>query len=715
MVGWKLHIDILLDVLSAAELKTMSQMVKTCRSLHCEGGKALLRSTDVELYTRLQIMSFLLFMHADAPGRFPSLRALRLEPRVSLPMESAMLLAGFFVELAGRCSGLTSLHINGMHTLTHDRSNEELWGTLRLSEEIYASIRGENKRYQSAHGSWPYMQRFVGITQHLYLLGLNCHIDQVYLKEINQDVSAELLQAVLNDTRPVDLELTSYANSNFLNSQWMKALCAPRSPQTTVLKITIKLLNHTEEDSLGAAIVAIRAAVVSLSLLGLRLYIERVGYTAETKGPGMDSRTRLHLWEPYSWSWTAAPTDHIARLGGVLAKRAADYWVPTEDPRASLAHKHGPPQTLAFISPVMPNPRALSPLVINCFRQLAGAIASLTTRLSSIAMSPIGSRGSQLLKTLRSRLTDADLRFEELEDVGATSTRVKDRDPIYLLKYSKNTLASLELNGGRIANKPKLRIYPRMVSLEIEGRWVPDASVLRRAFPNLSQLISLYGYSAAPPEHGPAGWRAVNRAYQVKHGSWNDMEDFVGPAGDLYLLSPLCRIRRVVDHCGRDDIDAEMLREVLSDARPAQLQLSAFLRPNGNILDQAWMAALTHVRTPQLQTLQVTMKVFKEEDADITEAFDALRAAVAALALLAFSLRIEGFDRPEDDPIEAFIRQLDVSALARSFKDCCRSLKVVSIDLSFPSALPECTVELGSRNDAEKLGLLNWSGDDIQD
>ncbi|TFK79773.1 hypothetical protein K466DRAFT_667981 [Polyporus arcularius HHB13444] len=504
MDGWKLHIDILLDVLSVADLKTMSQMVKTCRALHREGGKALLRSTDVELHTRLQTMSFLLFMHADASGRFPSLRALRLQPRGALfgPTDwDGTLLVGFFLELAGRCSGLKSLLIEGGYTHTDEWLSEELaravsklrsltdltlslvhdvfWNPLRtamlshllradltipapvpmpptqvaidlthilegsrytlesitlmgssrhkivtrgglvyprlktldlhgawipttadyitsfpalkslmvsdyrisrLSDEVYASVRGENKRYQRARGSWPYMHCFLGNTQHLYLLGLSCHVHQVYLNNITEDVSAAMLRAVLDDVRPVDLELTSYANSNFLNSQWMEALCAPRRPRMTVLKIKIMLLSLTEEDSLEHAMVAIRAAVASLSLLGLCLYIERAGFTAETKGPGMyanimdldaiaqgfkDASPSLRsvLVEldcrsdrPYSMAWRG------------LAMTAADYWVPTEDPdRVPLAHEHDPPQPLASISPAMPNPlsrlfMALGPL-----------------------------------------------------------------------------------------------------------------------------------------------------------------------------------------------------------------------------------------------------------------------------------------------------------------------------------------------------------------
>ncbi|KAI0689489.1 hypothetical protein C8T65DRAFT_107348 [Cerioporus squamosus] len=80
MERWKLHLDILLNIIAVADLETKSRMVKTCHILHREGGKTMLRSTDMELYTRRQIASFLLFMRADAPGRFRSLRVLCLNP-----------------------------------------------------------------------------------------------------------------------------------------------------------------------------------------------------------------------------------------------------------------------------------------------------------------------------------------------------------------------------------------------------------------------------------------------------------------------------------------------------------------------------------------------------------------------------------------------------------------------------------------------------------
>ncbi|KAI0689483.1 hypothetical protein C8T65DRAFT_107296 [Cerioporus squamosus] len=381
MERWKLHLDILLHIIFVADLETKSRMVKTCHILHRAGGKSMLRSTDVGLYTRRQIVSFLLFMRADAPGRFPSVRALRLDPRGAHPMESTMLMAAFFLELADRGSALRSLYIGG-HNMTDEWSNEELvravsklqsitdltldlldhgsWNTLRnnmlshlvradltlpvpdpfpippalvavdliqlledsrdtlqcltlvgshmhkietrkgpvypcletlelkgewipiaahyitsfpalesltvsqehplflsdQADQAYGSVRRENKRYQRVRGSWPSLEYFMGTTQHLYLLGLNCHVYQVCLDDIDESVSATMMRAVLDDVRPVRLELASYANFNFLKSEWMEALCTLRDPQMTTLKIKIKLLGEAEEGSLEVAIVS---------------------------------------------------------------------------------------------------------------------------------------------------------------------------------------------------------------------------------------------------------------------------------------------------------------------------------------------------------------------------------------------------------------------------------------------------------------------------
>ncbi len=111
MEPYSIHTDVLLHIISVADIKTKSRVVKTCRSLYYEGGKALLKSTDVQLCTRRQIASFLFFMHGDAPGRFPSLRTLRLQS-LPFPQEASDLPpASFFLVLGERATGLKTLEV----------------------------------------------------------------------------------------------------------------------------------------------------------------------------------------------------------------------------------------------------------------------------------------------------------------------------------------------------------------------------------------------------------------------------------------------------------------------------------------------------------------------------------------------------------------------------------------------------------------------------
>ncbi|RPD55158.1 hypothetical protein L226DRAFT_538946 [Lentinus tigrinus ALCF2SS1-7] len=398
MDTWKLPLDVLLHIISLARIKTKSRMVKTCRILHREGGKTLLRSCGVLLCTRNQIVSFLFFMRADPPGRFPSLRSFHLRAAEGLPMESEILLAGFFTELAERHSGLRTLRIHG-YNLTGECSNDELaravsrlrsitdlkldfvshsaWSIMRtamlsrlvkadisvqdpvpfpesrtlvdidlthllegscdtlqsfsfvgshlnrivtsrgpvyhrlqtlyhkagewlpeishyitafpalkslsvaqedsfLYAEGYASLRDVNQHYQHAHGSWPSLDYFWGTTQHLHALSLTCHVAHILLDDIDEEVHAEMLGAVLDDVRPVRVELASYALSNFRDLDWTGALCAQREPPMQFLKITMRLMGN-EDDTLGEAIDAICAALASTSLRAFQLDIQCVG------------------------------------------------------------------------------------------------------------------------------------------------------------------------------------------------------------------------------------------------------------------------------------------------------------------------------------------------------------------------------------------------------------------------------------------------------
>ncbi len=167
-----------------------------------------------------------------------------------------------------------------------------------------------------------------------------------------------------------------------------------------------------------------------------------------------------------------------------------------------------------------------------------------------------------------------------------------------------------------------------MVSLTVEDAWLPSMPILHRAFPNLSEIQADHGAATIPSDVSSAEWRAASRAYQHQHGSWRELQHFEGSSDDLYLLSPLCRIRRIAfthnDGDADASIEADVLHDILTDTRPSHLELVLFLNLNDNLLNQDWTAALFEHRIPPLQILHIDLQVSEEdgweEVADLTEA-----------------------------------------------------------------------------------------------
>ncbi len=266
--------------------------------------------------------------------------------------------------------------------------------------------------------------------------------------------------------------------------------------------------------------------------------------------------------------------------------------------------------------------------ILRANRTLPTSIASLTS-LTSLSMSDIGPRGSKLLGGLRSSLRRAELAFTgQVLNSRRTEGDWGDLDPIRLLSTSKDTLESLKVTSSWFTEAGQAVVYPRMVSLTVEDAWLPSTPILHRAFPNLSEIQADHGAATIPSDVSSADWRAASRAYQHEHGSWRELQHFEGSSDDLYLLSPLCRIRRIafthVDGDGDASIEADVLHDILSDTRPSHLGLVLFLNLNDNLLNQDWTAALFEHRIPPLQILHIELQVSEEdgweEVADLNEA-----------------------------------------------------------------------------------------------
>ncbi len=65
----------------------------------------------------------------------------------------------------------------------------------------------------------------------------------------------------------------------------------------------------------------------------------------------------------------------------------------------------------------------------------------------------------------------------------------------------------------------------------------------------------------------------------------------------LYPLGFTCRIEHVFFDEAGEEVDATILRAMLSEPRPTRLEL------NANLMKEDWVAALCEKRTPQSRSL----------------------------------------------------------------------------------------------------------------
>lgn len=100
VAGPNLIFDVLLHVISLADIATQSRVMKTCKSLYRYGARELLRSIEVHIPTEAKLHSFLLFMHADPSVRIPCLRGLSIYREIRISSQTRTLLTDLILRLA---------------------------------------------------------------------------------------------------------------------------------------------------------------------------------------------------------------------------------------------------------------------------------------------------------------------------------------------------------------------------------------------------------------------------------------------------------------------------------------------------------------------------------------------------------------------------------------------------------------------------------------
>ncbi len=94
-----MNLDVLLMILSLADRRAQSRMMKTCRILCREGARHLLEK-EVQLSRQTRLVSFVLFMQRDPQVRVASLRELVVELDKGISKETGKMFAKLFIELA---------------------------------------------------------------------------------------------------------------------------------------------------------------------------------------------------------------------------------------------------------------------------------------------------------------------------------------------------------------------------------------------------------------------------------------------------------------------------------------------------------------------------------------------------------------------------------------------------------------------------------------
>ncbi|KAI0369271.1 hypothetical protein BV20DRAFT_371670 [Pilatotrama ljubarskyi] len=205
---------------------------------------------------------------------------------------------------------------------------------------------------------------------------------------------------------------------------------------------------------------------------------------------------------------------------------------------------------------------------------LPSAIAQLPA-LTELLLTSAGPRCSEMLGALRSTLVSFTVAMDhhDYDTLGEDTRSPAEKDPVSLLRRSRRTLDRVTMSFAQISpGGPK---FPNVTYLSLEyldKPWIVDYI---RAFPNLEELevLEWEGYSSSFDDDDIEQHREANCMIQQFYGTWRGLRSYSGSLCDLYLLGLQCHIPHLRIKDGEYGFRAEMLADVLDDARPVHLEL----------------------------------------------------------------------------------------------------------------------------------------------
>lgn len=240
---------------------------------------------------------------------------------------------------------------------------------------------------------------------------------------------------------------------------------------------------------------------------------------------------------------------------------------------------------------------------------LSTAIAALTS-ITTLAVVGDGSRSAAMLRAMRSRLITAEvalpgrntLMMERSEFIGLLPCS-RETLQRFVVRYPKHMLRSLPGLYNAALESFGYR-YAQVRTLVVRNSLMPVTRDYIHAFPALTSLTidgaTDYTLRSGPPleQH-----RQMNKDQQEMHGSWPLMEYLQGSMLVLYLLALPCRVRRISVHNFDGVENALALGSVLSDTRPAHLQLSVLGGRNFTL--PTYVSAFQETQATSLESLSL--------------------------------------------------------------------------------------------------------------
>ncbi|KAI1793899.1 hypothetical protein LXA43DRAFT_884950 [Ganoderma leucocontextum] len=292
------------------------------------------------------------------------------------------------------------------------------------------------------------------------------------------------------------------------------------------------------------------------------------------------------------------------------------------------------------------------------------------------------------------KLVDVGLRYDLDEE--RTPRPLVDIHPLIVLANSRNTLEELLLVASEEFLPSALypQPFPRVTTLEMNGRHPPILDPFVHAFPNLHILLLRdreVRFGTVMPD-GPIIHEESRRDMQLIR-AWK-LVQAIGPLRDLYLSGLACEVTHLQAFMAEEST-YEALGQLLSDTRPETLIVQT--SQPGMLDDATGLPAVLRSAGGRLKEFSGILLLHPEDrNMDMEAGFASLRASLSwhplLIAKFLFFCNHIPERLPDDDldapstlpscPVEEYMATADLGALAQSFIHSIATLEMAHISFT---------------------------------